>query len=75
MVLLKGMNIGARVRVYDREGDDLGLATLPTPVKTGDVFALETGPPLRVTAVVELEPGGAIDVVVEAAPARMPIVG
>jgi hypothetical protein len=47
------MNIGARARVYDQEGDDLGRATLPTPVEPGDVFALENGPVLRVTAVVE----------------------
>jgi hypothetical protein len=73
--MLPGMTIGARARVYDQEGDDLGRVTLPTPVKTGDVFALETGPPLRVTAVLELEPGGAVDVVVEAEPARLPIVG
>jgi hypothetical protein len=28
--MLPGMNIGARARVYDQEGDDLGRVTLPT---------------------------------------------
>jgi hypothetical protein len=73
--MLRGMNLGARARVYDQEGDDLGRVTLPTPVEAGDVFAFATGPLLRVAAVIELDPGGAVDVVVEAEPARLPIVG
>jgi hypothetical protein len=67
--------LGARAHVFDSEGDNLGCATLPAPVQPDDVFALETGPLLRVTAVLELDPGGAVDVVVEAEPARLPIIG
>jgi hypothetical protein len=67
--------IGARAHVFDPDGDNLGRATLPTPVQPGDVFALKSGPLLRITAVVELDPGDAVDVVVEAEPARLPIVG
>jgi hypothetical protein len=67
--------IGARTRVYDEEGDDLGIATLPTPVMPGDVFALETGPLLRVTAVLILEAGDTLDCAVEAELARLPIIG
>jgi hypothetical protein len=39
------------------------------------LFALENGPPLRLVAVVLLDPVGAVDVVVEAAPARLLITG
>jgi hypothetical protein len=67
--------LGARVLVYDDEGDDLGVATILPPVAPGDLFALETGPLLRVVAVLRLEPGGAADYAVEAEPARLPITG
>jgi hypothetical protein len=63
-------DLGARVRLIDTGGDDLGLAHLPRPVEPGDLAALQQGFPLRVVAVVELELGGAVDVLaeVEAAP-------
>ncbi len=59
-----------RVCLIDSDGDDLGLAHLPRPVMTGDLAALEQGFPLRVVGVVDLEVGGAVDLLaeVEAAP-------
>jgi outer membrane murein-binding lipoprotein Lpp len=39
---------------------------VPRPVEPGNVFALETGPPLRVAAVVRLDPRSAVDCLVEA---------
>jgi hypothetical protein len=62
--------LGARVRLIDSDGDELGLAHLPHPVEPGDLAALEQGFPLRVVGVVEVEVGGEIDVLaeVEAAP-------
>jgi hypothetical protein len=63
-------DLGARVRLVDTDGDDLGLAHLPRPVEPGDLAALKQGFPLRLVAVVEFELGGAVDVLaeVEAAP-------
>jgi hypothetical protein len=57
--------LGARVRLIDTDGDDLGLAHLPGPVEPGDLAALEEGFAFRVVAVVELESGGAVDVLAE----------
>jgi hypothetical protein len=61
--------LGARVRLVDSDGDDLGVAHLPRPVLPGDLAALEQGFPFRVVAVVDFKAGGA-DVLaeVEAAP-------
>jgi hypothetical protein len=62
--------LGARVRLTDGNGDDVGVAHLPRPVEPGDLAALEHGFPLRLVAVVHLEAGGAGEVLaeVEAAP-------
>jgi hypothetical protein len=62
--------LGARVRLIDGDGEELGLAHLPRPVEPGDLAALEQGFPLRIVGVVTLERGGEIDVLaeVEAAP-------
>jgi hypothetical protein len=63
-------DFGARVRLFDSHGDDVGLAHLPRPVEPGDLAALEQGFPFRVVDVVELEAGGPVDMLaeVEAAP-------
>jgi hypothetical protein len=39
------------------------------------VFALETGAPVRVAAVLEVESGDEIDCLLEAEPARLSIIG
>jgi hypothetical protein len=41
-------DLGARVRLIDSDGDDLGLAYLPRPVELGDLAAVKNGFPLRV---------------------------
>ena len=63
-------NLGVCVRLTDGNGDDLGLAHLPRPVEPGDLAALEQGFPLRIVTVIDLEAGGAVDLLaeVEAAP-------
>jgi hypothetical protein len=66
-------DLGARVRLIDRHGDDLGLAHLPRPVVQGDVAAVDHGPPLRIVLLVELETGGAVDALAEVEAARMAI--
>jgi len=62
--------LGARVRLIDSDGDELGVAHLPRPVVPGDLAALEQGFPLRVVGVIELEVAGATALLaeVEAAP-------
>jgi hypothetical protein len=45
-------------RLYSVDGDYLGVAHLPYPVKVGDLVSLEHGPLLRIVALVELEPCG-----------------
>lgn len=62
---------GARVRLIDSGGEDLGLAHLPHPVEPDDLAVLSHGLPLRVVAVVELEAGGAVDVLAEVEAARI----
>ena len=74
-VTMQLRQLGARTRVYDAEGDDLGVATLPRPVEPGDLFSLEHGQPLRVTAVLLLEAGDVVECVIEAELAHMPIIG
>jgi len=59
---------GVPVRVYDSEGDELGLARVPSPVLPGDLLWLDQGRPLRVVAVVPLPPNSSFDAIVEAAP-------
>jgi hypothetical protein len=59
-------DLGARAHISDADANNLGFATLPRPVEPGDVFALETGPPLPVAAVVRFNPRGAVDCLVEA---------
>jgi hypothetical protein len=41
-------DLGARVRLTDGNGDDLGVAHLPRPVEPGDLAVLKQGFPLRV---------------------------
>jgi hypothetical protein len=62
-------DLGARVRLIDGGGDELGVAHLPRPVAPGDLAALEQGFPLRVVGVVHFEVDG-VEVLaeVEAAP-------
>jgi hypothetical protein len=43
---------------------------LPHPVEYGDIVALGYGPPLPVVAVVDLDPGGSIDLLIEVDPAH-----
>ena len=73
--ILHGMTLGLRARVFDADANNLGFATLPTPVDPGDVFALETGTPLRIVKVVLFRPGGEVDCAIEAEPARLPMWG
>ena len=35
------MDIGVPVRLHDLTGEDLGIARVPPPVRTGDLVALE----------------------------------
>ena len=46
--------LGAAIRVPDMNGDDLGIAHVPTPVETGDIILLEHGE-YRVLDVILLE--------------------
>jgi hypothetical protein len=57
--------LGAPVRLIDSGGEDIGVVHMPRPVVCGDLAALEQGFPLRVIGVVELEKGGAVDVLAE----------
>jgi hypothetical protein len=50
--------------MFDCYGDDVGLVHLPPPVGIGDVAALEHGL-FRVVAMVDLEPGGKVNVLAE----------
>ena len=45
---------GTSVRVHDMTGDDLGIAHVPTSIKTGDLILLERGE-YRVLDVIPLE--------------------
>jgi hypothetical protein len=47
-------DFGARVRLFDADGADLGCAHVPGPVEPGDLIALPDGQPWRVVAVIEL---------------------
>ena len=51
--------------MIDNDGEDFGVAHLPRPVEPGDLAALEQGFPLRIVAVVNLEPGEKVDAVAE----------
>jgi hypothetical protein len=57
--------LGAPVRLIDSGGEDVGVVHMPRPVECGDLAALEQGFPLRVVGIVELEGGGAVDVLAE----------
>jgi hypothetical protein len=46
--------VGVSVRVHDMHGDDLGIAHVPTPIRTGDLILLEHGE-YRVLDVIPLE--------------------
>jgi hypothetical protein len=35
--------LGVPVRVHNLHGDDLGIAHVPTPIKTGDLILTEHG--------------------------------
>jgi hypothetical protein len=64
-VILPAVNLrelGARVHLYDATGDDVGVAHLPRSVEPGDIAAREHGPPSRTVALVDVEPGGPVDV-------------
>jgi hypothetical protein len=58
------------VRIYDVEGDELGLARVPPPVLPDNELWLDHGRPLRVVAVVPLPVGSRISALVQAAPAQ-----
>jgi hypothetical protein len=47
--------LGARVRLYDEDGGDLGFAHAPRPVLKGDVLSLADGSLFRVVVVIDLE--------------------
>jgi hypothetical protein len=66
--------IGAAVRLFTTEADDLGTVTAPAPVEPDDVVALEHGPPLRILCVAALDPGGRVDYIAEVDEARLPLV-
>jgi hypothetical protein len=48
---------------------------LPRPIEPGDIAALEHGRPLRIAALVELDPGGTVDLLAEVEPARIFLLG
>jgi hypothetical protein len=65
------LRLRERADVYDAAGKNVGVATLPFPVKPGDAFAFERGPLWRVAAVShEQRADGLLDCAVEAAPVR-----
>jgi hypothetical protein len=66
--------IGAAVRLYSIDTDDLGLIHAPTPVEPDDLVAAEHGPPLRVVSVVTLGPGGPVGYLAEVEEVRLPLV-
>jgi 5-methylcytosine-specific restriction protein A len=57
--------IGATVRRYSIDTDDLGIAHAPFPVEPGDLVALSSGRPFRVIRIVSFRPGDVIDAVAE----------
>jgi hypothetical protein len=61
-------DFGARVRLFDTDGTDLGCAHVPGPVGLGDLIALPHGQPWRVVAVVELD-DSALDAICKVEPA------
>jgi hypothetical protein len=54
--------------LFGGQTDNLGLMHVPRPVEPGDVLALASGPPLRVTVLVQLPPGGKLEAVAEVEP-------
>jgi hypothetical protein len=68
-------SIGAAVRLYTTELDDIGVMHAPAPVEPDDLVAREHGPPLRVGCVAELVPDGHIRYVVEVEEARLGLDG
>jgi hypothetical protein len=66
----RGSLPGAPVRVFLRDGTDLGVAHVPWPVSPGDLFALERGLPLRVRTVEPAPPGELYHATLEVFPER-----
>jgi hypothetical protein len=56
--------LGHRLAVR-RRTDNLGLVHAPRPVEPGDLLALADGPALRVTVLVPLGSGGAVEALAE----------
>jgi hypothetical protein len=57
--------IGAAVRLFSVDTDDLGVVRAPPPVEPGDLLARDHGPALRARCVVSFAPGGRVDYLVE----------
>jgi hypothetical protein len=58
-------SIGATIRLYSTDTEDVGVVTAPSPVEPGELCRPRTGPPLRVVCVVPLVFGGRVDYLVE----------
>jgi hypothetical protein len=60
------VEIGARVRVHDEEGDDLGIAHVTLPIEIGDEIALQDDPlPFVIVDVVLAPPGAKVPALVK----------
>jgi len=60
---VKLRDLGARVRLFDADYDDLGVAYAPRPVDPGDLLALDDGSEWRVIAVLDLDEAKALDAI------------
>ena len=68
------MEVGVPVRIHTLVGDDLGLAHVPSPVRIGDMVALEDAV-FEVYDVVETTRERPIAALVKVRPVRLAIVG
>lgn len=64
-------DLGARVRLHARDGDDLGVVHAPAPIEPGDLVAPAAGPAFVVTALVVLDATDALDPLAEVEPLRV----
>ena len=58
---VKLRDLGARVRLFDADYDDIGIAYAPRPVDLGDLLVRADGSAWRIVSVLDLDEAVALD--------------